>query len=76
MRQRALPLPSRNRIAVNCPAVSTDADGPPPPERRRGLTGSRRATIPMGYPISRSKSFASEPKRLCVSAWSAKSLMT
>ena len=47
-----------------------------PPERRRGLTRSSRATIAGAYPTRRSKSFASDPNRLCVSAWSAKSLMT
>jgi hypothetical protein len=49
---------------------------PSPPERRREMVHSFRATMPTAYPTRRSKSFASEPNRLCVSAWSAKSLMT
>ncbi len=55
------------------PAVGSPSS---PPERRRALVRSCRATISTAYPTRPSKSFASEPNRLCVSAWSAKSLMT
>ena len=47
-------------------------------ERRRGVVSQCCARIPSGstaptYRVRRSKSFPSDAKRLCVSAWSAKS---